>query len=202
MKLAATTLRRFCWSSPCACAASRRPTDAIGSLLPRNPLSPAPAVHLGAPRLVGTWRIENRTRRDVIRTGHGTPRRSGPLPPAEEARGGRAARCRADAAAGGPPRARRAGRRPRDRPARMRAVRGLGRERQGRRDQAPRRRARPAPRPRGPVLRAELRREAPPLALALLARAARLGRDVGARPLVVRPRARRAGGEVRDPRAV
>ena len=55
------------------------------------------------------------------------------------------------------------------------ALRGLGRERQGRRDQAPRRPARPAPRARRAVRGADLRREAPPLPVALLARAARAG---------------------------
>ena len=47
------------------------------------------------------------------------------------------------------------------------------------------------------VRRADLRREAPPLAVALLAGAAGLGRDGRARPLLVRARAGRARREVR-----
>ena len=89
-------------------------------------------------------------------------------------------------------------RRPRARPAGVRAVRGLGRVGQGRRDQAPRRAARPAPRARRAVRRADARREAPPLPAALLAGAAGLGRDGRARPLLVRPRARRARRGLRD----
>ena len=76
-------------------------------------------------------------------------------------------------------------------------VRGLGRIRKGRRDQAARRPDRPAPRPRRPVRRADARREAPPLPVALLARAPRLGRDGRVRPLVVRPRAGGAGRGLR-----
>ena len=68
---------------------------------------------------------------------------------------------------------------------------------QGRRDQAPRRPARSPPRARGRDRRADARREAPSLPVALLAAAARLGRDGGARPLLVRARARRARGGVR-----
>ena len=82
------------------------------------------------------------------------------------------------------------------------AVRGLGRLGQGRRDQAPRRPDRPPPRARRAVRRADPRREAPPLPLALLAGAARLGRDGRLRPLLVRARAGRAGGGLRRPRAV
>ena len=63
----------------------------------------------------------------------------------------------------------------RARPAGLRAVRGLGRLGQGRRDQAAGRAARPAPRARRPVRGADPRREAPPLPLALLAVAARAG---------------------------
>ena len=71
--------------------------------------------------------------------------------------------------------ARRPDRRSPDRPARLRRLRGRGRLRQGRSDQAAGRPARPAPRPRGPVRRPDPRREAPPLPLAVLARAARAG---------------------------
>ena len=60
---------------------------------------------------------------------------------------------------------------------------------QGRGHQAPRRAARPAPRARGAVRGAHPRREAPPLPLALLAGAPRLGRHGRARPLLVRARA-------------
>src|SRR4051795_8354883 len=55
------------------------------------------------------------------------------------------------------------------------AAGGGGRERQGRRDQAARGGARPAPRASRAVRGADLRREAPPLAVALLAGPARLG---------------------------
>ena len=81
------------------------------------------------------------------------------------------------------------------------ALRGLGRLGQGRRDQAAGRPARPAPRPRRPVRGADPRREAPPLPLALLAGAARLGRDGRLRPLLVRARAGRAGRGVRHARS-
>ena len=57
----------------------------------------------------------------------------------------------------------------------LRPVRGLGRVRQGRRDQAARLAARPAPRARGAVRRADAGRAAPPLPVALLAAAARAG---------------------------
>ena len=57
----------------------------------------------------------------------------------------------------------------------LRAVRGLGRLGQGRRDQAARGAARHAPRARGPVRGADTGREAPPLPVALLAAAARAG---------------------------
>ena len=90
----------------------------------------------------------------------------------------------------------------RARAARLRGLRGRGRLGQGRGDQAAGGAARPAPRPRRPVRRADPRREAPPLPLALLAVAARLGRDGRLRPLLVRPGSRRAGGGARDPRAV
>ena len=62
--------------------------------------------------------------------------------------------------------------------------------------------ARPAPRARRAVRGADLRREAPPLAVALLAGAAGLGRHGRARPLLVRARARRARREVRHQGAV
>ena len=62
--------------------------------------------------------------------------------------------------------------------------------------------ARPAPRARRAVRRADPRREAPPLPAALLAGAAGLGRDGRARPLVVRARARRARRGLRDRAAV
>ena len=79
------------------------------------------------------------------------------------------------------------------RPSGLRALRGLGRLGQGRRNQAPRRPDRPAARPRSAVRRADVRREAPPFPVAVLARAAGLGRDVDPRPFLVRARPRRAG---------
>ena len=57
----------------------------------------------------------------------------------------------------------------------LRALRGLGRLRQGRRDPAAGRRARPPARPGRPVRRPHPRREAAPLPLAVLAGAARAG---------------------------
>ena len=89
-----------------------------------------------------------------------------------------------------------------DRPAAVRGLRGLGRVRQGRRHQAPGRPARPAARPGRAVRRADVRREAAPLPVAVLAGAARLGRHGGARPVLVRPGAGRAGRGLRHRRAV
>ena len=86
------------------------------------------------------------------------------------------------------------------RAAAVRRLRGRRRVRQGRRDQAPRRPARSPPRARRLDRRADVRREAPSLPVALLAAAARLGRDGGARPLLVRARAGRARGGVRRAR--
>ena len=57
----------------------------------------------------------------------------------------------------------------------LRPLRGLGRLRQGRGDQAPGRTARSAPRPRLPVRGADPRREAPSLPVALLAVRCRAG---------------------------
>ncbi len=93
-------------------------------------------------------------------------------------------------------------RRPPARPAAVRAVRGLGRVRQGRSDQAAGGAARPPPRAGRAVRRAHLRRAAPPLPVAVLAGAAGLGRLRGARPVLVRPRARRAGRGLRHRGAV
>ena len=59
-------------------------------------------------------------------------------------------------------------------------------------------RARPAPRARQAVRGADAGRAAPPLAAPLLAGAAGLGRDGDPRPLLVRPRARRARRGLRD----
>ena len=91
---------------------------------------------------------------------------------------------------------------PRIGPAGVRPLRGLGRLRQGRGDQAPGRAARPAPRARRAVRGADVRREAPPLPLAFLAGAAGLGRHGRVRPLLVRAGAGRAGRGLRDHRAV
>jgi hypothetical protein len=84
----------------------------------------------------------------------------------------------------------------------LRGVRGVGRVRQGRGDQAAGRAAGPAARPGRPVQRAHLRRETPPLPVAVLAGAAGLGWHGGARPVLVRPGAGGAGREVRHRGAV
>ena len=83
--------------------------------------------------------------------------------------GGRSARGRAEAAARAAPAARRADRRRRAGAPGVRRVRGLGRVRQGRGDPAARRDAGSSPRARSVDRRADPRREAPPLPLALLA---------------------------------
>ena len=90
----------------------------------------------------------------------------------------------------------------RARAAAVRALRGLGRRRQGRRHQAPGRAARRPPRPRQVVRRADARREAPPLPAPLRPRAAGLGRHGRARSHVVRARARRARRGLRHRGAV
>ena len=99
----------------------------------------------------------------------GTTRRRGPYAPAQQAGRGRAAGPGTTAAAATAARAGRPARRRHDRPAAVHRVRRLGRLRQGRRHQAAGRPARPAPRPGRPVRRADVRREAAPLPVALLA---------------------------------
>ena len=81
-------------------------------------------------------------------------------------------------------------------------VRGQRRGRQGRGHQAPRRAAGPAPLPRDVVRQADVRREAPSVPLALLPVRAGPRRDVGVRPQLVRPGARRAGRGLRHRRGV
>ena len=87
-------------------------------------------------------------------------------------------------------------------PGARRRLRGLGRVGQGRRAEAAGRAARPAARARGAVRGAHRDGEAPPLPVALLAGAARPRRHDRVRPLLVRARARRARGGVRDARGV
>src|SRR5262245_39994464 len=98
----------------------------------------------------------------------GPPRRARPLAEALARGGGDTTRRGPGAPAGAAAGARRPGRRARDRAAGVRRVRGLGRFGEGRGDPAPGRAPGPAPRARRPVCGADLRREAPPLALALL----------------------------------
>ena len=88
------------------------------------------------------------------------------------------------------------------RPSGVHRLRGVGRRRQGRRDQAARRAARPPTRARRPVRRAHARRAAPSLPVAVLAAAARVGRHDHLRPQLVRACARRAGREPRHRGAV
>ena len=73
---------------------------------------------------------------------------------------------------------------------------------QGWRHQAAGRAARPPARARRPVRRADARRVAAPLPVAVLAAAARMGRHDHLRPQLVRARARRAGRELRHRGAV
>ena len=81
-------------------------------------------------------------------------------------------------------------------------VRGQRRGREGRGDQAPRRAAGPPPLPGDVVRQADVRREAPSVPLALLPVRAGPRRDVGVRPQLVRPGARRAGRGLRHGRGV
>ncbi len=89
--------------------------------------------------------------------------------------GGARAAARLDAAGAAAPDPRRPDRRAGAGAAALRRLRGLGRLRQGRRDQTAGRAAGPAPRPRRPVRRAERRREAPPLPRAASGRRCRAG---------------------------
>ena len=81
-------------------------------------------------------------------------------------------------------------------------LRGVGRRRQGRRDQAAGRAPRPPPRAHRALRRAHARRAAPPLLVALLAAAARMGRHDHLRPQLVRAGPGRAGREPRHRGAV
>src|SRR4051794_5461442 len=101
------------------------------------------------------------TRLDTNRT-HGTTRRPRSVAQALRRRGGGAARRCPEAPARAPALARGAGGRARDRAPRAGAVRGLGRERQGRRDQAAPGGARPPGPARPPRTGAPPRAEKPP----------------------------------------
>ena len=83
-------------------------------------------------------------------------------------------------------------------PAAVRAVRGVGRVGQGRSDSQADRAAGPSARQCGAVRRADRAGEAPSLPVAFLAGAARVGRDGGDGPVLVRARAGRARRGIRD----
>ncbi|CAA9354034.1 MAG: Polyphosphate kinase 2, partial [uncultured Frankineae bacterium] len=125
-----------------------------------------------------------------------------PVRPAGEEGSGDASGAGGGADAAAAAAARRSDRRAPARTAAVRGVRGLGRLRQGRGHQAPGGAHGPAARAGRAVRGAHARREAPPLPVALLAGPAGLGRIRGARPLLVRPGARRARRGVRHRGAV
>ena len=167
----------------------------------KRPAAPAPGARAVA-RAAAERRAERRRQRRDAPAGLSEARGLRPLPPALQGRGEQAPRPGAASLAAPPADQRRSAQGGEARASGLRRLRGVGRRRQGRGDQAAGRATRPPSCARGPVRRAHAGRAAPSLPVAVLAPAAWMGRHDHLRPQLVRPGPRRAGREPRHRGAV